>query len=572
MLVRLYQIFIFFLILGFSSNCILFKESELDPKSDLSNLFGLYQLFNLQRGVEYETSVKFLENGVTNGLTIVKVSRVPRDYTLPNPNLQDTSGELVGSFQQSSNGFHRLYFRDLGRFRLDLYKFSTNPSYHGSVVVDLLNSTDSGLQVVQEAFPNGYRFTEQKLTRIVRRDHDPFEIYINEEPSAIGFYNNKAFYAVQVLFNKKFEIQTSNIRLPRPWLILYTLDGNNFSSFTITEATSDAAVGSQSFDIQFNLEGHFTTEDSLVLFFRRTGLAPDPSYFITKIPFNQPENYQFYQVFNRDTNFGYDRIKTNKFFYSRGKLIYREFDSVNSSNGEWRVDTNLLQAGSGNTSIFASNYSPFSYGEDSIFQYKNFILNFLGSNFYISDFDLNDASPNTIPISHNSPIAGAVLTLQGNPFQFFLSESNTSPPAYRLSVSNQAPSLGLGNLTFSGGYFANQSYAPDEFIFHPDKTTYTIVTPGNFITRVEFNHTDLSHREVTRQPDIESLAGYTNSTSPRRIKNCNLLNQNYTCIAKRMYSGSPANLNDPFLITTSSSDGQSWSQWKELTLNPIVRK
>lgn len=351
MLVRLYQIFIFFLILGFSSNCILFKESELDPKSDLSNLFGLYQLFNLQRGVEYETSVKFLENGVTNGLTIVKVSRVPRDYTLPNPNLQDTSGELVGSFQQSSNGFHRLYFRDLGRFRLDLYKFTMNPSYHGSVVVDLLNSTDSALQVVQEAFPNGYRFAEQKLTRIVRRDHDPFEIYINEEPSAIGFYNNKAFYAAQVLFNKKFEIQTSNIRLPRPWLILYTLDGNNFSSFTITEASSDAAVGSQSFDINYNLEGHFTTEDSLVLFFRRTGIAPDPSYFITKIPFNQPENYQFYQVFNRDTNFGYDRIKTNKFFYHQGKLIYREFDSANSSNGEWRIDTNLLQAGSGKFNI-----------------------------------------------------------------------------------------------------------------------------------------------------------------------------------------------------------------------------
>ncbi|NCS93660.1 MAG: hypothetical protein GW761_07645 [Leptospira sp.] len=550
------------LYLFLTTNCILFKNSELDNDSELSKLYGLLLLSNFLKGVEYETTVKFLENGAINGSTVIKVSKVPRDYTIPIPNQEDTSGEFIGTFQQASEGFHRLYFRDLGRFRLDIYKFSSSPTYHGSLVIDLLSSTDKAFTIVQEAYPDGYKFIEQNLTRITKRDYEPYEVYITEDPKPLGTHDGKAFYSVEILFNKDYNLSVGNIRIGRYILIFYTSNGQDYQSFVIVDANSDAAAGTQNFDIQYSITTRFATEDSLVLVIRKTVASVD-SYFFAKIPFSQPDNYTFYSLSNRSI---YNTFNNGKFFYNNGKMIYKETDGTNS---EWRIDNNLLQSGSSNTAIVPGANSPFNYSDGTIFQYKELILNYNGSSYYISNFDLSDSS-NTF--SHSSPLVGPSIKLITNNYKFFLEEVSTSPSdVTRYSTSNTDANLPASNLSFSGGYQINQVTTQNGSIFNSEKTAFEFIDGSSLpLLRIEFNHSDNTVRETQPQPKITQISGYTTGGELTSLNKCNIISSLYSCVVKREYSGT-VSLYDPFLIYNYSADSINWTDWKELKLNPIVR-
>jgi hypothetical protein len=550
------------LYLFLTTNCILFKNSELDNDSELSKLYGLLLLSNFLKGVEYETTVKFLENGAINGSTVIKVSKVPRDYTIPIPNQEDTSGEFIGTFQQASEGFHRLYFRDLGRFRLDIYKFSSSPTYHGSLVIDLLSSTDKAFTIVQEAYPDGYKFIDQNLTRITKRDYEPYEVYITEEPKSLGTYDGKAFYSVEILFNKDYALSVGNIRIGRYILILYTSNGIDYKSFVLVDANSDASIGTQNYDIQYSITTKFETEDSLVLVIRKNESSID-SYYLAKIPFSLPENYSFYSITNRSV---YNNFNNGKFFYHSGKMIYKETDGTNS---EWRVDSNLLQAGSSNVAIVSGANSPFNYDDSTIFQYKNLILNYNGSSYYVSNFDLTDSSNS---FSHSTPVSGSTTRIIINNYKYFLEEKSTTPSnVLRYSNSSNNASLPATSLNFNGGYQINQTATQNDTIFNSEKTAFQFVDASSLpLSRIEFNHADNTFREIQSQPKITAISGYTVGDGITSLNKCNIILSSYNCVSKREYGGT-VSLYDPFLIYTYSTDALSWTAWKELKLNPVVR-
>jgi hypothetical protein len=563
-------VLIFSILFSLISHCIPFKESNFDRNGLLNRLILLYQLNEVAKGQEYETKVKFLNNGSIAGDTVIRMTKVSGDYQLPSSGQEDNSGEFVGTFQQASDGFTRIYFPALGRFRLDLYKFPSR-QFHGSVLIDLLKSTDTKFSIVEQKYTGNFSYIENTVKRIKKREHEPFEMYTFKDVKTLGTFGGSAYFSMKIIFNKDFKISTSNVYIKSYDMVFYTQDGENFKSFVVSEYPSEASQGTQNFDNSSDVNSFVDAGDFIAGFLTRT-ISGNDTWYLLKIPKENPAQYSNYQITTR-SGAPYGNIQPSEIIYLDQRLIYKEFELANPLNFIWRYDMNFLLSGSSNSPIPNPANNPFTNGNIR-FMHNNQIVNSDSTTtYYASDSTINSYTGN---YAHTSPLSGTG-NLFGNPYKIFLNEyTNVPGDQFRISTTSQPIVNGVGNLNFSGGYTVPYNATIRGTTFNENRTTIFLeYTSGPNINEIltEMNHSDNSFKSLTLPTVTPSMIDF--NINFKTNSNCLLTNSKYTCAYKRNYEDPFSVLTsrrDMFLVGSSSVDGLTWSDWKEIVFNPTIRK
>jgi len=580
MLNRLFQIFIFFLILGFSSNCILFKESELDPKSDLSNLFGLYQLLEAARGVEVVVDFSVRENGLIPPTTYHRLRKVNKDYRLSSPLTEDlSSGEFVGTFFQNADGNLKLYLPGYGTYRLDTYFLNQVPNppvfLLRSSKVLYAESRGTGIDtlVVDQSLETQYNLNLRAIQTIKNRGYDPYYLGDTGKPfEKIGSFDGKIFYQYFLYFANSVNISTQGYSVTLYPGISYSSDGTKWETLIFYEFPSAENLPS------FTIGNFFQLGDSMYSFILK---GTGPTISLLKIPLNNPPAYSL-ETFDLTVRSPGGSIDTsfiaNVYAFANG-IIYKENSA--SSTPDWRYDSNFLKPGSNNFSLTNGNSNnPFntSYtGGTPIFGIQNgLFVNAFGpsSGFYMGS-DL------TTYQSINYIRTGGNLTLpvqRINPYITLFVDFNSPPTTIaRISVNNVTPTISTTSLTFNDGITLPSTIdsATISTVQDNTRTAFSFNNGSEPITFHQINHSNsgfsafnLPPKYISNNSEIsEQAIDFGTKISLHNGRFYTLNNPRYSL---SNYSNTTVYLTDAILST--STDGINWSGWEVIDIRPHRRK
>lgn len=97
-------------------SCIFFKESEVDPESELGKLLTLYKIYEYNRGYEWRWNYKFIDPVNVGNTTIHRVTKLNRANEIPNTLTEIQDGQHIGTFTSNYDAISEIYFPELGRF------------------------------------------------------------------------------------------------------------------------------------------------------------------------------------------------------------------------------------------------------------------------------------------------------------------------------------------------------------------------------------------------------------------------------------------------------------------------
>lgn len=556
----------------FSFGCILFKESDLDPESDLGFLLTLNKILEYNRGYEWKWNYKFIDPNDVGESTFHRVSKIDRDGLLPIPINDNPQGAHIGTFASNVDTISEIYFPELGRFRIDNYDNSNN--YLSSIVIDLISSQQTQVEIIQSNITLPFKEETIGVERITKRDYEPY-IFFEGGGGNLGFFRGRYYYDFLIVFNRDIYISSTQTNLKFYPILISTTDGENWETIEfydlVTELTSTTG-GNVSLGIPFTIgeDIYFPAKKELV-----SGVE---EAYLVKIPSSNRNNLTYFRIANR--NAGFDQINTERMFYFLNQLIYQETDFTGTNSAQYFRDSNFLQSGSTNTPLNTNNTIEIT-GNYPIF-FDDFILNSNQSSqtYYSTDSSFNDFS-NTI--QHSSPLAGASsYVVFGTKFKQFLFEASTTD--YRVSVNSNTPNAQASTIyTFSSslasGTIQPSSSANFNGYTNDDTKSYFNVNVNESFKYFEVDLSTNNVREFNQPnqffPSSEFQESICEINSQYNSGSMVISNGKYICIKEPVRSLiNPPNTsyNDFRKIVSTSNEGITWSEWKLLPISPQIIK
>ncbi|MCG9874817.1 MAG: hypothetical protein MH321_08530 [Leptospiraceae bacterium] len=563
---------IFFLTLfQVTFSCILFKESELDPKSELGKLFTLYKIFEFNRGYEWKWDYKFIDPANIGNTTIHRVTKLNRDIELRNTLTEIQDGVHIGTFTSNFDAVSEIYFPELGRFQIDNY--NTNQTYVSSIVIDIFSSNDRSVNILRSNIPSNYSEEALSVQRIPKRTHEPY-LYFEGGELHPGLVNGRYFFFYLICFSRDLFLSSTEFKIRYYPILTSTVDGETWETIELTNLIVDRSNASPK---QISLGKPFLIADTIYL---PTSIN-DPSalkqYNLVKIPTSNPKNLEYLKIAPRNADFR--EINLNKMFIIQNQLVYEELNSPTSVPNNFYRDSNLLQAGSSNASLPTGN--ALTYGNFPIF-FDTFTLVSDGTSTYKTlDSSFND---NTNSFSHTASLGG----IGGNGIfgdisrqLLFESDGTTS---YRVSnLTNSINSVASNALSFSGnlvsGTIPPSSSASLQGFVKDSNNFYFSIRVDNKAFQYELNNQTLALRTLNDPPAIFPNPSFIEDAcllGKQYNKNQMVIgNGRYICIKspkRRLIAPPNTTYSDNRKFVSTSSDGINWKDWKEFQLNPQIRK
>lgn len=565
------QLIPFLILSQVALSCVFFKESEVDPESELGKLLTLYKIYEYNRGYEWRWNYKFIDPVNVGNTTIHRVTKLNRANEIPNTLTEIQDGQHIGTFTSNYDAISEIYFPELGRFQIDNY--NTNQTYVSSIVVEIFSSNDRSVNILRSTIPSNYSEEALSVQRIPKRTHEPF-IYFEGGELHPGLVNGRYFFFYIVSFNRDIFLSSSEFKIRYYPILTSTVDGETWETIELTELIVDRSNASPK---QISLGRPFLVADTIYL---PSSINDPPAlkqYNLVKIPTSNPKNLEYLKIAPRNADFR--EINLNKMFFIQNQLVYEEFNSPTSVPNNFYRDSNFLQAGSSNASLPTGN--ALTYSNFPIF-FDTFTLASDGT----STYNTLDSSFNnyTNSYTHTSSLGGAGSNgIFGEKNRQLLFESNNTT-AYRVStLTNSINSVASNALSFSGNLVSgtippSSSASLQGFVNDGNKFYFSIRVDNNAF-QYELDNQTLTLRTLNDPPAIFPNPSFIEDPcllGKQYNKNQMVLgNGRYICIRspkRRLITPPNTTYSDNRKFISISSDGINWREWKEFPLNPQIRK
>ncbi|WCL50244.1 hypothetical protein [Leptospira sp. GIMC2001] len=299
-------------ILVFFSNCIPFKENIFDPNSSLSLLYGLLLLNRSDTGSDnqginyFVVDIEILDgserfNGQEISRPFVRVTKLPEseDSGYPDSPVLETefsTGEFIGTFWNSGDGLVRLYMKDAGKYRLDLYTDLVNRVHSGVYFLEVKPEfTLENLNVIGVTI-SGYATNFLKTYREIRQGDIYSLDWKDQFVASAGSFGGTNFFKSYFILNRDFYIDSTVVRSAYYPGIFYSIDGENWESIFLSEFKATLVLDSGGASIFSSNFGTATgTDQELFLLMNKyngeineSDLA---SQHLVRIPISNPRSY-----------------------------------------------------------------------------------------------------------------------------------------------------------------------------------------------------------------------------------------------------------------------------------------
>lgn len=551
---------------------MIFKESDLDPNSSLSQFIGLWALWDLSRGYNLEARVKLNENGgIPSDKSVVRVTKVDTSYEFSDViNGSEEIGEHIGTFSVETNAEFQLDIRSLGRFRLDFYLVANSPTYYGSVVVDILSLRQSDLIVVMERMSPGFTFSSVGLRRLPFSPSPSSEIPFNPNIRFLGDKNGVSMYQHLLYLTKEFFVSSSRVSLNQYLVYFYTKDGATWNSLPLYDYPIRLLLenGAVIQEDGVELSPAVIYQDSFHTFFRRKDSSDNHiSTHLIQIPSQDPNQIQITPITPRNglnifVSGYYLGLSGNKFFYR---------ENINNVSTELRVESGPLDNPGSNLAVDIGNSTSPFFGNPDL------------STLLFLDTGILRPTPTIITSQNNAGVNAnytydhditlGVTNLGNsfytNPYLSILHEFETTNTNESTRISVHPSSFNFANITFSGGVTRTSP------IFNPlsrskFNSTQTLVSIlGNYpmqpVGLFRINHSNFSIQEIAYSTKpVQIIPNYTENQDG--FEYLGLLGDRIIHLREPKYEfGSFAQKSRRIFFSTTL-DGQHWEDWKKLDL------
>ncbi|MCC5814478.1 MAG: hypothetical protein JJT78_06965 [Leptospira sp.] len=489
-------LFIFF---SLGANCLAFKESDLDPNSNLSFLTNFLKINEI--------------NGILNSKQAytIEFEVVPRDGS-PDANavlvtpVEETSNSLIrlptipenGKFFSAAlaNQFEvllegknlykfQLYNKDgenyveMGSFELDVFAFSN------------LSNTQP-LRVV-----GNFSIVIKSIQRLDATNGIPFSMIFGQR--SMGTFGGRSFRLGAALKIGSFNPGIPFTVYP---IFLYTADGINYDTILFKEFPT-------SFDFSnflpnfLQVTNGIQVNDNLLFLASRqifTNGEPDGSEsFVITLPLNNPQGYSIRKIQTPTNTAVY--TSSNKTLFSVGNGILYIVEEISEPfELFWRYDLDLLVDGSRNYSVDILSGSPFLNPPIRVEQYRgDLVIIDQMSNFinYIKESEFVNISGDSITVNGlnediSIPGVASSITLNG-----LSSNSNGMLYAFTSDLDNQVH-LGYNNQNlpdtpFPIDFTSISSFAPN------------FLNMDNYISLSDDFHHFIEFSRISGESQVETI-------------------------------------------------------------------
>lgn len=547
--------------LSMFSSCILFKQSDLDPESDLSLLYGL---FLLNKRYEWKWEYKFIDSASPTAPVLHRVSKIGLNDTLPTPINDIEQGTFIGTFIQNPDKITRIYFPELGRYRIDSYLF--NQTHLAATIVDHLSPGDGIISIVETKLVTSITQESLGVQRIQKRSQDPYQVF--EEHPSLGYFKGRHYFALQIGFNKDISIQTTALSRKIYPLITSTEDGITWETIPIKELVLDS-IGNNSSKIEMGIP--FAVGETFYTPVIITVSNVQTERYFIAMPINDRKNYTLVSFTNKLA--GYDLVTLNKFRYFQNHVIYEETDSLGANINTLQRDSNFLQPGSANTALPTGNpYNNVNYP----ITFDSFVL---GSD-KTGGYDILNSSftDSVSTYAHTSPLSGTERVIAGSSNRVFLFEGTASNYRFsNLSTTIQSTAIPL---SFTGDALVASASTQAKLTGYgvDDSYTYFDVNFASSSTRKYYkaDHGSGTFSEFFVKSDFSSIPGFP-VEGPCRLnlqqlgkQTLSIGNNLYICFKIPSVADAVPTVNevqDFRKVLSVSNDGINWTEWSEPVLD-----
>lgn len=337
-LVALYTFFSLFL----CYQCIPFKESELDPNSQLSWLYQLFLLSRLNSGINYyviDTEVlsgtdRYNGNEINRPfLRVTKLIDNGESGYSDNPVIgtEFSQGTFIGTFWNSGDGLVRIYLRDPGKYRLDFYTSLVNRAHSGVAFFEVnSNFTIQNLKPIGTTI-SGYTINFLKTYREIKEGEIFSLDWKSQFVKSVGNYGAVDFFLSFFIFNKDFYIDSTEARSLYFPGVYYTRDGDKWEGIFLSEFKANLSLNTSGQSIFSTDFGTVTgTDQEVFLLMNKFNGDIDfnnlASQHLVRLPTSDPKNYSVQTLTAFNPGF---RIYTEYPIFTDGsRIVYTEFNSA----------------------------------------------------------------------------------------------------------------------------------------------------------------------------------------------------------------------------------------------------
>jgi hypothetical protein len=570
MRVRIIQI-ISILLLPIFSSCIIFKESDLDPNRELSQLLGLWALWDLSRGYNLEAKVRLNDaGGVPSQFSVARVTKVDASYEFPDViNGSEEIGEHIGTFSVDTNAEFRLDIRTLGRFRLDFYQVTYSPSYRGSVVVDILSLRQPNLIVVMERMSPGFAFSSVSLRRLPFSPSPSSELPFNTKFYYLGEKNGVSLYRNLLILTKEFFVSSSRVSLNQYLVYFYTKDGATWNSLPLYETPIKLFYENGTVIQEDAVESSPAViyQDSFyTLFLRKDNSDNHISTHLIQIPSQDPNQIQITPITPRGSNIfvsgDYLGLSGNKFFYR---------ENINNVSTELRVESGPLDNPGSNLAVDIGNSTSPFFGNPDLSTLLFLDTGILRPTPTIITSQNNAGANVDYNYDHDIPLSppNAENSFYTNPYLSILHEFETINANESTRISVHPSSFNFATITFSGGDTRTSPIASplSRSKFNSTQTLFSILgtAPLQPVGLFRINHSNFSIQEIAYSTKpVQIIPNYTEDQDG--FEYLGQLGDRIIHVREPTYTGgTPPQLSKRMFFSTTL-DGQNWEDWKELDL------
>lgn len=549
--------------LNLMSNCIFFKESDLDPKSELSLL---YTLFLLNRKYEWKWEYEYVSSPNSTITKIHHVSKLPNNYEIPSNVSQASSEYHYGSFIQNADDITRFYFDELGRYQIDTYDGNTI-TILSSAIIDVVDSNQNDVIFLFNNASNSSIATRSiGIQRITKRSFEPFQT--TQQSRNTAYFNGYHYFLFTIYFNKELFIQNSLFKsIPTP-IAIRTKDGETWETVILKELRFNFSISNP---ILPDMGQSFFHQNSLVIPAGKLVSGTITENYFFRLPLDDFKNYQFYTFTNRNPSL--NRIDLNNIHSYQDQILYKEY---NPGPDTWYRDNNFIQAGSTNITIPSPN--ALEATSSPIFLNNGILLSGNGS----GNYSTIDSSFNTgiAAFNHASTSGSTNMILFGNDFRIFQLDPFPSPPAtIRTASSTERIQSTPVNFLFSGSLF-NATYTStvtyNGSVFDESATYIDFLYDTNQVY-LKVDHSSGTSDQLIPPNPIKSVATFTEAkctiSDPFNggINSLSLGGGKCLCVKVPTLTDASSNtIDDPRIVVSKCIDSNNWTDWEEPKIYPIL--
>ncbi|MCG9875174.1 MAG: hypothetical protein MH321_10345 [Leptospiraceae bacterium] len=304
------------------TNCILFKQSELDVDGDLSKLLTLLKINSLLSSENLYT-LQVLQNGARyNGLFLINYEVDGVNYAF----IPDSLGLVDISYPLSGNFNHRII--DMNT-KQDVSSFTMKLNGDNSYEI----TTPTNNFTVERVSFNRVNKSEGRLVNTFDTSFYP-----------IKYENGRYFYS----YSYTLPEQTTVFGFPIKLALLYTSDGENFESFTLPGFESTFNFVTPILGQYFTISEIKTNGNNIELLIRKSFLpsAAGNNFYYASFDITKPkETFQSKEIFPFSVNGQIDmRIKSGGrgMKYFNGNWFFVNIDSGGVVTGLYRTSDTFV--------------------------------------------------------------------------------------------------------------------------------------------------------------------------------------------------------------------------------------